>query len=100
MNEEQEVKTATKKAIKTAIFYVALIFLILWLLTPFEGINNLAVFVGVALFLGFCAVRDVRRITFKKPCALCGADIYPIVITAKNYGKSIKHCPFCGGKVE
>ena len=100
MNERQEIKTATIKAIKIAILYGALLLLILWLLTPAESNYNLAISIVLSLFLGYCAIRDIKRIVYKKLCAMCGVDIYPIVITAKNLGESIKHCPFCGGKVE
>lgn len=98
MNEQEQAKAATFKAIRLTIFYVILILLLLWLLRPLKGYFLAIPFVTV-LFLGFCALRDIKRIIYKKPCALCGVDIYPIIFTAQNYGEVVKHCPFCGEKI-
>ena len=100
MNTELVVKTATKKALIQAAFYVVLMLVLLWLLAPLDGIYKIGLYTALVLFLGYCAIRDVKRSMYKMPCELCKEDIYPILITTKYNGASLKYCPYCGGKVE
>ena len=100
MSEDQEVKIATKKILQMLLLYFGLIFLIMWVLFPFDSIYNLTICVVTILFLGYCCIRDIREITYKKLCTRCGVDIYPIITTAKYYSGPIKHCPFCGENIE
>jgi len=100
MNKNTDFKKATKKVVSLAVLYVGLMLLVLWLLVPLDGLYEISIYSSVVLFLGYCALRDIKRNIYKMICQNCKTDIYPFICAGESIRSPIKHCPVCGDIVE